>query len=132
MDTKHKVISEFVPVSAVLRASRLLSHVHSPIPHSVQRAKKRNHGKSYTTCWLKPKVNDRWHFLLSSSETGSGRAWPMLPRLLVSSRAGSCQHSRNPNHRDTAHACARPCFTMHKAHSYEALPLYGQVHRNAP
>jgi hypothetical protein len=56
MDTKHKVISEFVPVSAVLRASRLLSHEHPPIPHSVQRAKKRIHGKPYTTCWLKPKV----------------------------------------------------------------------------
>jgi hypothetical protein len=37
-----------------------------PIPPSVQRAHKRNHCKSYTN-WIKPKVNDRWHFLLSSS-----------------------------------------------------------------
>ncbi len=37
-----------------------------PYPASVQRAKKRKHCKSYTT-WIKPKVNDRWHFLLSSS-----------------------------------------------------------------
>jgi hypothetical protein len=38
----------------------------APILPSVQRAHKRNHGKSYTN-WLTPKVNDTWHFLLSSS-----------------------------------------------------------------
>ncbi len=34
----------------------------------MQRAKKRNQGKSYTT-WLKPKVNNLWHFLFSSSDS---------------------------------------------------------------
>ena len=35
------------------------------IPPSVQRAHKSNQCKSCTN-WLKPKVNDRWHFLLTS------------------------------------------------------------------